>query len=149
MKKPDGTIDLWKVGLVAFLLMWLSTLVLYLYLAFVQDNPALEFNGVELLTPEVEQNGQLVFMLDWCQYSRAPRVVKKTWRDGLVYTEPPAKPRASMEGCQVSRIVWNVPNGLPPGEYIIGAEVEVEVNFIAHRQYYFDVGPIVVNEVEE
>ena len=148
MNDTEGRSDRFKIGIVVITLIWTSALVLIIYLVFWHENPAVEFNSTELLTPVVEQEGVIVFDLDWCAFTRAPRTVRKTWRDGLVYTEPLAAPHAAPVGCQVSRIQWDVPHGLPPGEYIIGAEVVVDVNLLANRVARFEVGPIDVTEKE-
>jgi hypothetical protein len=129
------------INFIAFLMVSLSLLlIIYVVWPF---HP-LTVKSTSIVTPNVKAGSSLVYKVDSCKNTPdTPTVYKKIVSAG--YSESlPSSPGVIDEGCSDTKVVLPIPNGTPPGKYILYTEIDYSVNAIRTIRVFWQAGPFSV-----
>jgi hypothetical protein len=113
------------------------------------DDPApAVIHEITIQTPVVETGHLFRYTVDACKNTHHHATIKRTFIDGLIWATPPVNGGHILPGCGSISLAMEIPNGLPPGDYLLEVILEYEVNPVATREVVYTVGPFTVIEGE-
>jgi hypothetical protein len=82
---------------------------------------------LKVLSRQVQTDGIVMFELDYCKHMNIEGTISRRFIDGLIYSVPNITVH-NEPGCRKVIITEDIPNNLPPSEYVMDFHYTYQVN---------------------
>lgn len=142
----NGKIDYFQIFMALLTLLAIIGVIVLSYWVWFDDKVPATIGEVAIHNPEVEEGGLLRYSVEACKYTDHIATIHRTFIDGLVLATPEVRGGHVPQGCAIANLGIQIPEGLPPGNYMLEVILSYKVNPISDREVTYMVGPFDVIE---
>ena len=141
----------WVTVLLAILIMIIHIGVLWsAYLVVLEDNPPVTINEIYPVRETGFPGGTVTYFIDVCKHTSTSPDKRVSWENSLAFVVPdPIDPPSADPGCFEFTSIIDVPETLPPSEYMLNMTWDYQVNPLAKRAVSAKIGPFTILDPEE